>query len=72
MIDNLSTRLLELEFKKNQSIKSKCLKSVVQKILPTIWNMLTYYLKKDNDGSTKVPMTVKNKLLIGKSRCAMC
>ena len=34
LIDNLSKRLLELEFKSNHSIKSKCLKFVVEKILP--------------------------------------
>ena len=33
-IDNLSKRLLGLEFKSNHSIKSKCLKFVVEKILP--------------------------------------
>ena len=34
LIDNLSKRLLELEFKSNHSIKSKCLKWIVKKILP--------------------------------------
>ena len=34
LIDDLSKRLLELEFKSNYSIKSKCLKWVVQNILP--------------------------------------
>ena len=34
LIDNLSKRLLELEFKSNLSIKSKCLKWIVKKILP--------------------------------------
>ena len=29
MIDNLSKRLLELEFKSNQSIKSECLKWII-------------------------------------------
>ena len=33
-IDNLSKRLLELEFEKHNSIKSKCLKWIVKKILP--------------------------------------
>ena len=33
-IDDLSKRLLELEFKSNYSIKSKCLKRVVKNILP--------------------------------------
>ena len=31
---DLSKRLLELEFKSNHSIKSKCLKWIVKKILP--------------------------------------
>ena len=34
LINDLSKRLLELEFKSNQSIKSKCLKWIVKKILP--------------------------------------
>ena len=34
LIDDLSKRLLELEFKKHNSIKSKCLKWIVKKILP--------------------------------------
>ena len=35
LIDDLSKRLLELEFKSNHSTKSKCLKWIV-KTLPTI------------------------------------
>ena len=34
LIDDLSKRLLELEFKSNHSIQSKCLKWVVKNILP--------------------------------------
>ena len=34
LIDDLSKRLLELEFKSNYSIKSNCLKWVVKNILP--------------------------------------
>ena len=34
LIADLSKRLLELEFKSNYSIKSRCLKSVVKNILP--------------------------------------
>ena len=34
LIDDLPKRLLELEFKSNHSIKSKCLKWVVKNILP--------------------------------------
>ena len=33
LFDNLSKRLLELEFKSNHSIKSKCLKRIVKNIL---------------------------------------
>ena len=36
LIHDLSKRLLELEFKSNQSTKSKCLKWIVKKILPTL------------------------------------
>ena len=34
LIDDLSKRFLELKFKSNHSIKSKCLKWVVKNILP--------------------------------------
>ena len=34
LIDDLSKKLLELEFKSNHSIKSKCLKWILKKILP--------------------------------------
>ena len=34
LIDDLSKRLLELEFKSNHSIQSQCLKWVVKNILP--------------------------------------
>ena len=34
LIHHLSKQLLELEFKSNHSIKSKCLKWIVRKILP--------------------------------------
>ena len=34
LIHDLSKRLLELEFKSNHSVKSKCLKWTVKKILP--------------------------------------
>ena len=36
LIDDISKILLELEFKSNHSIKTKCLKSFVKKILPTM------------------------------------
>ena len=34
LIDDLSKRLLELEFKSNHSLKSKCLKWIVKNVLP--------------------------------------
>ena len=36
LVDKLSNKLLRLEFKSENSIKSKCLKYVVRKILPTL------------------------------------
>ena len=36
LIDELSNRLLKLEFKSNNPIKTKCMKHVVKKILPTL------------------------------------
>ena len=36
LIDELSRKLLELEFKSNHSIKSKCMKYIVKEILPTL------------------------------------
>ena len=36
LIDELSNKLLRLEFKSNNSIKTKCLRYVVKKILPTL------------------------------------
>ena len=39
MIDDLSKRLLGLEFKSNHPVKSKCLKFVVEKILPNYKKM---------------------------------
>ena len=35
LIDDLSKRLLELEFKSNHSIKSKCLKWIAKNVLPS-------------------------------------
>ena len=35
LIDNLSKELLELEFKQNNQIKTKCLKWIVKNILPS-------------------------------------
>ena len=36
LIDELSSKLLRLEFRSNNSAKTKCLKYVVNKILPTL------------------------------------
>ena len=36
LIEELSNKLLRLEFKSNNSIETKCLKYVVKKILPTL------------------------------------
>ena len=36
LIDNISKKQLELEFKSNHSIKLKCLKSIVKKILQSV------------------------------------
>ena len=38
MIDVISKKLIELEFKKQNPIKNKCLKFAVKKTLTTIWN----------------------------------
>ena len=74
LIDNLSRRLLELEFEENHSIIFRALKFIVKKILPSLQNMQTYCLgwKKhtDNIGSKKV--TMKNKVIREKSGCANC
>ena len=45
LINNLSKRLLELEFKSNHSIKSKCLKWVVKNILPNYKKWKTHNQK---------------------------
>ena len=45
LTDDLSKRLLELEFKSNYSIKSKCLKWVVKNILPNYKKWKTHNQK---------------------------
>ena len=45
LIDDLSKRFLELEFKSNHSIKSKCLKWVVTNILPNYKKWKTHNQK---------------------------
>ena len=45
LIDDLSKRLLELEFKSNHSVKSKCLKRNVKKVLPNYKKRKTHNQK---------------------------
>ena len=45
LIDDLSKRLLKLEFKSNHSIKSKCLKWIVKNILPNYKKWKTHNQK---------------------------
>ena len=45
LIDNLSKRLLELEFKSNHSIQSKSLKYIVKNILPNCKKRKTHNQK---------------------------
>ena len=45
LIDDLSKRLLELEFKSNHSIKSKCLKWIVKNVLPNYKKWKTHNQK---------------------------
>ena len=45
LIDDLSKRLLKLEFKSNHSIKSKCLKWIVKNILPNYKKRKTHNQK---------------------------
>ena len=85
LIDDLSKRLLELEFKSNHSIKSKCLKRTVQKVLPDYreWKNTQPNIKPIKTGEKVVqrivydnfkPQEVKmtNKVLGEKSNCVVC
>ena len=45
LIDDLTKRFLGLEFKSNDSIKSKCLKWIVKNILPDYKKSKTYNQK---------------------------
>ena len=40
LIENISKRLLELEFKPNHSIMSKAIKRVIKKVLPSLLKMV--------------------------------
>ena len=63
LIDDLSKRLLELEFKSNHSIKSKCLKWIVKKILLD-------YKKTKNIRSKIKPIKFRKEL--GATYCLWC
>ena len=68
LIDKISTRLLELQFVDNHSIKSKFLKWIVRKIH-------IYYKKCNKHTSNTYPKKIilisKNEIK-GKSKCAIC
>ena len=74
LIDNISKRLLKLEFKSNHLIKLKTLKYVVKKYCHYYKTMKTFCFscKKhaDNIDSKKVIMT--NKVIKQASKCARC
>ena len=57
LIDRNSKRLLQLKFRSNHSIKSKCSKFIVKKILPSILNMQTYCLSCED---TQLMLVQKN------------
>ena len=63
LIDDISKRLLELEFKPNHSIKSKCLKWIVKNILPNDEKM------KNAQSKIKPIKTGKE---LGKTYCLGC
>ena len=75
LIDKISKRLLELEFVKNHSIKSKRLKWTVKKYSLHYKNMHIYCKKcKKHTGNAfpkKIILISKDKIK-GKSRCAIC
>ena len=74
LTDNISKRLLELQFKSNHSIISKALKYVIKKYSRHYKIMKTYWLscrkQTDNVGSKKVIMT--NKVIRQVSKRANC
>ena len=69
--------MLELEFKQNNSIKSKCVKWIVKNILPNYKSQkMRIYCKKcskhtSNTFPKKLVLISKNNIK-GKSRCAIC
>ena len=54
LIDDLSKKLLEIEFNSNRSIKSKCLKWIVKKILPDYKEWKTQSEKKTKKAWKKI------------------
>ena len=73
--ENISRKLLELEFKSNHSIKLKCLRFTVKKILSSLQNLQNHCLSCTkhivNIGSKK-KVIMKIKKVRQKSRCANC
>ena len=67
--------MLELKSVQNHSIKPKCLKWIVKKILPTLEKMHIYCKKFNKHTSNTFPKKLslisKNKIK-GESRCAIC
>ena len=62
MIDDLSKRLLELEFKSNYSTKSKFLKWIVKKILPDYKEWKTRDQKQNQE---KLEKKLKQRIILG-------
>ena len=73
-IENISRKLLELEFKSNHSIKLKCLRFTVKKILSSLQNLQNHSLSCTKHIVNKVQRKVimKIKKVRQKSRCANC
>ena len=72
LIDDLSKRLLELEFKSDHSIKSKCLKFIVKNIAVIIKHANCKSCKKHTGNIGSKEVTMRNKVIREKSRCANC
>ena len=75
LIDKLSNKLLKLELKKNNSIKTKCLKHVIKKIFPILSNkyadLLFKVQEKYKEYRCKI-MKTKNRRFVLSSKCAIC
>ena len=75
LIDEISNKLLRLEFKSNNSIKTKCLKYVVKNTAYIIkMKLRTYCLacRKHANYITSRKVTMTNKVIRDKSRCGEC